>query len=368
MNALKRFVPAAFCVLSLIVASSAAFAEEKAAAPKGEAKAASDVKPATVNTVAATVNGSTILTNEVDQLSRALISRSQQMGQMLNPAMIPEARKAALDQLVSAELLYQAGLKLEIKDLEKQVDTESEQEMKRFPSKEEFQKALKAANFDEKDMRLLIKKRIVANNLIEKEIAPGVKVSEEDSKKFYEDNKDKFKRPETVRASHILFEVKQGASAEDKKKAKERAEAVLKQLKDGKDFAELAKTESSCPSKAQGGDLNFFGKGQMVPEFEKAAFSLKPGELSDIVETQFGYHIIKVTEKKPEETVKFEEAKPRIDEFLKEQKMQQAVSAYVENLKKGAKIEILTKDDKADKVEKTDKADKADKVDKAEKK
>ncbi len=105
----------------------------------------------------------------------------------------------------------------------------------------------------------------------------------------------------------------------------------------------LAKEYSTCPSSKQGGDLGFFGKGQMVPSFEKAAFALKPGEISNVVETQFGYHVIKLTEKKPAVTTDFNEVKAKIEEFLKGQKVNEAIQKYLAETKKTAKIEILMK-------------------------
>jgi len=168
-------------------------------------------------------------------------------------------------------------------------------------------------------------------------------VTEEDARTFYTKNPDKFARGESLKASHILIGVDAKASADEKKKASEKAEKLRKDLAGGADFAALAKENSTCPSSQQGGDLGYFSKGQMVPAFEKTAFSLKPGEISDIVETQFGYHIIKVAEKKPAETVPFKEAQSRIEEFLKGQKLNAAVGEYLSEARKTAKIEILLK-------------------------
>lgn len=288
--------------------------------------------------VEATVNGTEIKSSEIDQLTKAMVMRNQQSAAPPSPEALELARRNAVDQLVNAELLYQAGQKLEIADLDKKLEEDYQNEVKRFPNPGAFEQALKSANMDENSFRLLLRKRFVVNSLLEKEIVPKVAVTDEEVKTFYNENLDKFKRPEMVRASHILVDVKANATPEEKQKAHEKAEALLKQLKEGKDFAELAKTESSCPSKTQGGDLNFFGKGQMVPEFEKAAFALKPGELSDVVETKFGYHIIKLTDRKPEGTAPLDEVKARIEAYLKELKGQQAVQDYVNKLKDGAEI------------------------------
>ena len=195
----------------------------------------------------------------------------------------------------------------------------------------------------EKDLRDYTRRDLVITNFIEKTIVPKVTVSEEDARKFYNENPDKFTKSEAVKASHILVGVDQKATAEEKKTAREKAEKLRKELAGGADFAALAKASSTCPSSQQGGDLGYFGKGQMVPAFEQAAFSLKPGEISEVVETQFGFHIIKLTDKKAAEKVEFKEARPRIEDYLKNQKVGAAVNDYLEEARKTAKIEMLLK-------------------------
>jgi peptidyl-prolyl cis-trans isomerase D len=139
--------------------------------------------------------------------------------------------------------------------------------------------------------------------------------------KVYESNLSKYGEPEQRRASHILISVKSGASDEDKRKARERAEALLAQLrKSPEKFAELAKKESGDPGSAsQGGDLGFFSRGMMVRPFEEAAFRLKAGQISDLVESDFGYHIIKVTGIRPGKMKTLEQVRPEIERELKKQ-------------------------------------------------
>ncbi len=129
----------------------------------------------------------------------------------------------------------------------------------------------------------------------------------------------------------------------DKKKAKEKIEELLKQVKAGADFAKLAQENSGCPSSKQGGDLGYFGKGQMVKPFEEAAFAMKPGDVSGVVETQFGYHIIKLTEKKAAAKIAFDEVKAKIADSLKRKKVTEAINATLEDAKKKAKIEVFLK-------------------------
>ncbi|MBI1920439.1 MAG: peptidylprolyl isomerase [Geobacter sp.] len=293
-------------------------------------------KAAPAEAVAAKVNGVAISRVEVERAAKAIASQ--------NPAMPEDAKeleKKAVDQLVTAEVLYQAGKKIEIKDLDKLVSEQIVKARERFPNPEDYKKALDSFGMTEKELETIARKDIVINKLLEKELTPTVKVTDEDLKKFYDENKEKFKTGEMVKASHILVGVDEKATAEEKTKSKEKAEAILKRVKGGEDFAEVAMKESTCPSGKQGGDLGSFGKGQMVPPFEKVAFSLKPGEISDVVETQFGYHIIKLTEKREAGYMKIEDVKERLQEYLMNQKRSKAFGDFLEKLKKEAKIEIL---------------------------
>jgi len=337
----KPFVRVVFVFLSLcILLSGTAFSKEKkpakTAAPTTAAKPAA---PAAAQAdVVATVNGAVITRAEMDRALNFMLAQNRS-GKTLSADEKKTAETAVLDQLISAELLYQAGKRLEVKDIDKLVETQMTQNKARFPSPDAYDKALKASGLSEKDLKEFARREIYINNLIEKEIASKATASDEDARKFYDENKDKFKHDESVKASHILIGVDPKASVDDKKKAREKADAILKRVKGGEDFAEVAKKESSCPSSAQGGDLGYFSKGQMVPAFENAAFSLKPGEMSDVVETQFGYHIIKVTDKKQAGTDSFEDVKPKIVNYLKLQKIQKGINDYVEKLRKESKIE-----------------------------
>ncbi|MFZ2948878.1 MAG: peptidylprolyl isomerase [Desulfuromonadaceae bacterium] len=267
---------------------------------------------------------------------------------LLRGQTVPAEQQAALDrqaveQMISAELLYQAAAKLEIKDLDKQIDAKVAQGKARFKDEQEFKNAIKDLEMNEKDLREYTRRDLLISRFVEATFVSKVAVSEPEIRAFYDKNLDKFKRDESVKASHILIGADDKTSADDRKKAREKVEKLRKELASGADFAALAKGNSTCPSSQQGGDLGFFGKGQMVPPFEKAAFALKPGEISDVVETQFGYHIIKLTEKKPAETTAFNDVKANIEEFLKRQKVNEAIQKYLEETKKTASIEILLK-------------------------
>jgi len=159
---------------------------------------------------------------------------------------------------------------------------------------------------------------------------------------FYAENPDQFQQPERVRASHILIAVPPNADAAARTQARFRAESVLKEARAGKDFAALAREHSEDPgSAANGGDLGFFQRGQMVGPFNDVAFSLPAGAVSDLVETQFGYHIIKVAEKQPARTVPLEEVRPQVEQYLQNVNREKQTEAFIAALKAKGKVEIF---------------------------
>lgn len=303
-----------------------------------EPAAKKDATAATAPSAVARVNGSAIDAVELRRAKRVLLR-----GQTVPAEQQAALDKQALEQLISAELLYQAAAKLKVKDLDKQIDAKVAQGKARFKDEQDFKKAINDLEMEEKDLREYTRRDLMISNFVETTFVAKTVVSDTETRAFYDKNMDKFTQEETVRASHILLGVDGKASADDKKKAREKSEKLRKELAGGADFETLAKGNSTCPSSQQGGDLGFFGKGQMVPEFEKAVFALKPGEVSDIVETQFGYHIIKLVEKKPAAKAEYGVVKARIEEYLKGQKVNEAVQKYIEDVRKTAKIEVFMK-------------------------
>lgn len=325
------FLVAAVLSCSTLAGAAGADADKKA-------KPAATAVAAQPKGAVARVNGIAIDAIELRRAEKVMLR-----GQSVPAGQEAAIDKQALEQLVSAELLYQAAAKQEVKGLEKEVDAKLAQGKAQFKDEKDFVKAIKELDMDEKDFREYTRRDLLIAHFVEAEFVAKTVVSDAEIRAFYDKNQDKFKQDEAVKASHILIGADEKASADEKKKALEKAEKLHKELAGGADFAALAKANSTCPSSQQGGDLGFFGKGQMVPEFEKAAFALKPGELSDVVETKFGYHIIKLTEKKPAGIVDFKDVKGKIAEYLKGQKINEAIQKYIAEARKSAKIEIFLK-------------------------
>jgi peptidyl-prolyl cis-trans isomerase C len=269
--------------------------------------------------------------------------RFRQSGRSPGQPELAQIRQAVLDNLIARELLYQESKKKGFKGNEEEVNGQLKALRARFPSEAEFQTGLTKMNITEADLRSQIEQDITIRQFINDTFVDKVTVSEAEIKAYYDNNPQFFTKPEQIRASHILIKVEPQADAMQKDRARKALKKVQQKLQTGEDFGALAKEFSQGPSAPKGGDLGFFGRGQMVKPFEDKAFAMKTGEVSDIVETQFGYHLIKVTDKKPESTLTFVEVKERLGEHLKQQKVQQEIGAYVEKLRVDAKVETYQK-------------------------
>jgi peptidyl-prolyl cis-trans isomerase C len=291
---------------------------------------------------AAKVNGVGIRTATLDTAVNNFVENQKMFGTTVKEEDKAKLKKDILNELVSAELLYQASQKAGLGDLAKDVDSQLENIKKGFGSDQEFQKVLKERGIGLKDLRADIKKGVYINAYLEKDVFSKLSpVTEEQKKQEYDGNKDKLDVPDEVRASHILIKVGEKATPEEKRSAKEKIEALRARAMSGEDFAKLAKENSEDGSAQNGGDLNYFRKGAMVKPFEDAAFGLEKDQISPVVETQFGYHVIKVMDKKPAHTLTYEEVSKDIGTFLVNKQKRDEINKTVEALKKNAKIEIM---------------------------
>ncbi|EGV16292.1 peptidylprolyl isomerase [Thiocapsa marina] len=296
------------------------------AAPPAAESSATSGDPADV---VVTINGVGMTRAELDRNVGALLAQSRSAAP-LDPAMRERIEETARENMIRSELLYQLAKDETVADLDEQTDAQLAEIRSRFASEEEWETTLAQKGVTPDALREILKQGILIDAFIENEVASKIEITDAQLKAFYDENADAFKKPESIRASHILIGVDSNATPEEKEKAKQKAEGLLKQVQSGEDFAELAKTESTCPSAPQGGDLGEFGRGQMVAPFEEAAFSLEPGDVSEVVETQFGYHIIKSTGKNAAGAVPFEDMKAQIEKQLRAQELQMQVLAKVD--------------------------------------
>jgi peptidyl-prolyl cis-trans isomerase C len=294
--------------------------------------------PAQLPEVLARVNGEDVKKADLDRLVKNM---EMSANQPIPADRRDEVLRKALDQLVTYTVLTQETRARKVTVTDAEIDGNLKQMQSQFPNTQEFNKALAARGMTLEKLRSDARIDMSINKMLEAEVSTTPAPTDAQAREFYDKNPDKFKQDEAIRASHILIPADEKADEATKKKARAEADEVLKELKAGGDFAELAKKHSKDSSAAQGGDLNFFPKGQMVPAFDQAAWALKPGEISDVVTTPFGYHIIKVTDRRPASTVPFETVSPRIKEYLGQQQKQERAQAFIASLKQKAKIEVL---------------------------
>jgi parvulin-like peptidyl-prolyl isomerase len=281
--------------------------------------------PAPAEKVVATVGTDKITNTQVDR-----ILQGQLRGRPAPPEAMANLRKMILESLIQSRLVVQfvaaKNITADAKEVEEAITDIKKQVAE---AGRDYATVLKAQGLTDETL----KKQIASELAVEKYAKAAV--TDEKAEAYFNAHKKQFDGSQ-VKASHILLKYDAQSSAEEKKMANAKIAAIRQEIAGGADFAEAAKKHSACPSSAQGGDLGFFGKGQMVKPFSDAAFSMTPGQLSQPVETQFGVHLIKVTEVKPGET-KFDEAKDAVNTALFGQVLEQAAAEQ----RKVTKVEIL---------------------------
>lgn len=286
----------------------------------------------------ASVNGKPISKSQYERDLSVFQKRAAQEGRQLSDADLTTVKNRILENLIDAEVLYQQSQKDGVKIDDQAINEQIETIKKRFSDESAYKKALEGMDVSEKEIRAQIQRGLAINQLLDTNVSQKITVNEEESKKYYNNNPNLFKQPEQVKASHILIKVAPDAEESKKNQARKKIETVQKKVRQGEDFSLLAKANSEGPTAQRDGDLGYFHRGRMAKPFEDAAFALNVGEVSGIVETQFGYHLIKVTDKKPARTIPYKEVQPRLEQHLKKEKGKTEIQGYIENLKKSAKI------------------------------
>lgn len=306
-----------------------------------QASIGGDVSKAYASTAAgddmvATVNGSVISRN---QFNNAL-SYQQEIaainGLSITDAQLPLLKYQILENLINQELLYQESQRYGISVDENEIDEtyEAKKQQANFETDAEFEEALKESNKSVASYREEIKQGLAIDRFAEAKFTDQTVVSDSEAKQYYDNNPAYFQQPEEVRVSHIMARFTSGDDQSIKDEAREKIEKVMERLKGGEDFASVAgEISEDANSKDSGGDLGYLSKGQAPQSFEDAAFALEKDEISDIVETGSGYHILKVTDRIDAGIIGFEEAKEDIVDSLSASKLNSLIENYVKGMK-----------------------------------
>lgn len=287
----------------------------------------------------AAVNGTAITQADFDREMELVQRRLAGRGRSPGDSELPALRQEILENLINRELLYQESQNRGIK-IEDTTITENYKILKkRFPHETDFRDALSKLKFSEAGMKLQIKRDLAIQQLITEQFVQKTTITDKETKTYYDSHLPAFRRPEQVRVSHILISVDRSADEAQKAAARKKIEDIKEKLNKGEDFAALAREFSQCQSGSRGGDLGYLGRRQLVKPLEEVAFALPPGQVSDIVETPFGYHLITVIDKRPEALIGYEEIKVKLQKYLKQQRVEKQVDLYIQELKGKAKVE-----------------------------
>ncbi|HET9480697.1 MAG TPA: peptidylprolyl isomerase [Candidatus Polarisedimenticolia bacterium] len=344
---MNRLAPALMLVV-FAHAACASPADQTAASPGAAEPApvasAQEDAPAPAPTgtqgpVVARVNGVEILRIDFEQ-ARANYMQTSGAPAQLTPEQQTDVDKAVLDGLIGTELLYQKARSIPIEIPQADVDAAIAQ-TRAGMGEENFKAEMSRRGMSEEGIAQVVRRNLMVQKMIQERVVGQVTVSEQESQTFYNENQQQMAKPETIKASHILVRSEPNDPAEKRDAARKKIEEARARLKSGEEFAGVARQYSEDGSAAQGGVLGEIPRGRTVPAFEQAAFNLPVGQTSDVVETEFGFHLIRVTARSPAGTASFDEVKGQIGEFLKQRKSQQAIETMVTSLRAEAKIEVL---------------------------
>jgi len=301
--------------------------------------------PAVLPKVVAKVNGEEI---QGWELNTALKQAEASAGGPVPADKRDVVLRGILDELVTYHMLAQEarGRKIEVSDGE--VDAEMAKIRQSFPTEDAYKQALLQRGVTADQLRQQERRTLQTQKVVDAEVTSKLSVQDADVDAFYHQNPDRFKQGETVHASHIFIAVPSTATAAQKEQARAKATEILKQLRGGADFAALAKEQSNDSTSANGGDLGFFGKGDMPPDFEAVAWGLKPGAMSGVVELGLGqanvtpgFHIIKVHERRGPRTVPLTEVREQVKAFLLQGQRQAKLEQFINETKAKTKVQIL---------------------------
>ena len=292
--------------------------------------------------LAARVNGTGI---EQQQLERTfdeeLRQRKLNLLQIRNPERVKQMKRAVLDRLIEQELFWQQAQVAGTVASPQEVEQAFQSTLGQFKSKEAFERRLLVEGYTPEGYRLLVKKQVSATKYANSIGAKGAAVTDREVHQFYLDNPEKFRRPQQVRAREIFIKAAPGASGAEHAASRSRAEQVLQAARAGEDFDKLARLHSEAPTRQWGGEMEPFARGQLAKPIEDAAFALAAGQVSGVVSTPEGFHILKVEAIDAEVVVKEEQARPRIRTFLEQGKANAAIEKEAERLRSAGKVEIL---------------------------
>ncbi len=316
-----------------------------AAAGSAGAEVRKTMEPA--NDRIATVNGVAIERADFDQEVLSVEKTVLAGGKPLTCGQVASIRSSVAESMIRREALYQGGRKAGIKPDQSAVDREIALLRQQFPNEVEYRNELTRRSMSEQSLRAHLERNSVLQQYVDKQFAAKAAVTDAEMTGYYEGHVDLFRQPVLSRVSHILIQVDAKADDAKKQEARRKAEQILKDLKKGRDFAAMAREQSDGPTRTSGGDLGYIRPGQLEPKLDEAVFRLKSGETSEIIETAYGFHIFKVSDRKQESIMAYDTVKEQIRQRMIQEKAAQEADQYAKKLRDQATVEIFLADETA---------------------
>ena len=286
----------------------------------------------------ALVNGKAISKIQYERRLSAYKKRAFRKGQEMKDSDLTTAKNRILEDLIDTEVLYQQSQKEGVKVDDQTINEQIEKIKKRFPDEKAYKKSIERMHVSEREIRAEIQRAFAIKQLLDTNVRQKITVTEEECKKYYNNNQNLFKRKEQVKLSQIWIKLSPNDDKSKKIQARKKIETIQEKVQQGEDFGKLAKTYSDGLAAKHEGSLGYIDRGHMEKPFEDAAFSLNVGEVSGIIETQAGYYLIKVIDKKSAGTIPYKEVQPMIERQLKKEKEKTEIQSYIEKLRKSATI------------------------------
>jgi parvulin-like peptidyl-prolyl isomerase len=291
-----------------------------------------------VDKIVVVVNGEAVSEREIERILEPIYE--QYRGLYYGDELIKkleEVRRKVIEQLVEDKLILSEAKRIEVPIEDRDIEARVREVLKRFPSQDDMEKALAEQGLTLKELRKNYKEQMMVRKLIDSKIGSTISISPVEVRDYYQKRSSEFVQPEQVKLRNILIRPKQDLPPQ---KAEELAKELLGRIRQGGDFVAIAKEYSEGPNAAEGGDMGYIKKGDILPEIEKVIFELKPGDVSDIIRTDLGYHIFKVEDRLERKEKDFSEVRREIEETLFRQKIRDKIRVWVFNLRKNAYIEF----------------------------
>ena len=335
-NVMQKFTITLITILVLFFNTTSVTAADK---PTPHPQSVTKDEPAKI---VARVNGQPIYSDSLNADVKKELRKYKKYGaKNQSPELMTRIMSKALDKAIRNELIKQESKKLKITDIDKKTEDKFLAMKNKYPDDAMFNRYLEMRKLTVDKLKANLRESVYIDAYLLKEKISNPEIPEIIIRSFYEGNPKNFHINESVKVNHILIKVADNATEKDTKKAYKKAVKIRKSIIAGNDFAETAIEKSECNSASGGGSLKYVIRGYMPKEFEEAAFALKIDEISEVIKTKFGYHIIKVSEKVPAGTRPYEEVRDFIKKYFQMDETKKRLNDHIAKLKEKAEIEIL---------------------------